>query len=139
MILKRMAGLIIMSVLLVLAGCTTMPQPADSRTEAPIAAGESMRFNESTTLQAGPGALALLEKAEEYMKMRRPDLAITTLERALRMEMRNAWIWNRLAVAHLEARNRQQAVHLATKSNALVSEDHPLRELNNSLIARARK
>ena len=139
MILKRMAGLIIMSVLLVLVGCTTVPQPADSRTEAPIAAGESTRFNESTTLQAGPGALALLEKAEEHMKMRRPDLAITTLERALRMEIRNAWIWNRLAVAHLEARNRQQAVHLATKSNALISEDHPLHKLNNNLIARARK
>ena len=139
MILKRMVGLIIMSVLLVLAGCTTVPQPADSRTEAPIAAGESMRLNESTTLQAGPGALALLEKAEEYMKMRRPDLAITTLERALRMEIRNAWIWNRLAVAHLEARNRQQAVHLATKSNALISEDHPLHKLNNNLIARALK
>lgn len=131
--------LIIMGLLVALAGCTTLPESADSRTEVRMSAAESARFNESTTLQAGSGAMALLEKADEYTKMRRLDLAITTLERALRMEIRNAWIWNRLAVAHLEARNRQQAVHLATKSNALVGEDHPLREMNNSLIARARK
>ena len=131
--------IVTMSLLLVFAGCATAPKPTDSRSEAPIAAGGSVRFNASPTLQAGSGALALLEKAEEYMRMRRFDLAITSLERALRMEIRNAWIWNRLAAAHLEQRNRQQAVHLATKSNALISEDHPLRELNNSIIARARK
>ncbi len=132
-----------MSLLLAVAGCTTEPKPADSRAElptgAPTSAGESARSNESAAPQAGAGARTMLQKAEEYMQMRRFDLAITTLERALRMEPRNAWIWNRLAMAHLEARNRQQAVHLATKSNALVGEDHPLRPLNNNIIARARK
>lgn len=130
---------ITMSLLLALGGCTTVPKPPDSRSKVPLSTPESARFNESTTLQAGAGALAMLEKAEEYVQMRRFDLAITTLERALRMEPRNAWIWNRLAVAHLEERNRQQAVHLATKSNALISADHPLRPLNNNIIARARK
>jgi Flp pilus assembly protein TadD len=129
-----------MGVMLVLAGCTTAPKPAGSRIEAPLPAGESARSNgSSATLQAGPGAGAMLQKAEEYARVRRFDLAITTLERALRMEPRNAWIWNRLAATHLEARNRQQAAHLAIKSNALVSEDHPLRALNNQIIARARK
>lgn len=130
---------ITMGLLLALAGCTTVQKPPDSRTKVPPSTPESARFNESATLKAGPGALAMLEKAEAYVQMRRFDLAITTLERALRMEPRNAWIWNRLAVAHLEERNRQQAVHLATKSNALISADHPLRPLNNTIIARARK
>ncbi len=147
MILRGMAGhfkhgqvqVVIMSLLLALAGCTTVSKPADSRTELPIPSGESARPNESATLQAGSGALAMLAKADEYMQMRKFGLAITTLERALRMEPRNPWVWNRLAAAHLEEKNRQQAVHLATKSNALVGDDHPLRALNNSIIARARK
>ena len=138
MILRSVVGsilLAIMSLLLALAGCTTVPKPADSR----IPSGESARPDESATLQAGSGALAMLTKADEYMRMRKFGLAIATLERALRMEPRNPWIWNRLAAAHLEEKNLQQAVHLATKSNALVGEDHPLRALNNSIIARARK
>ena len=147
MILGGMAGhskcgqtkVAVMGLMLVLAGCTTAPKPAGSRIEAPPPAGESARSHDSATLQAGPGAGAMLQKAEEYARLRRFDLAITTLERALRMEPRNAWIWNRLAATHLEARNRQQAAHLATKSNALVSEDHPLRALNNQIISKARK
>lgn len=129
----------VIGLMLVLAGCTTTPKPEGSHigTTRPVA--ESARFNSSTTLQIGPGAGAMLQKAEEYTRAGRFDLAITTLERALRMEPRNAWIWNRLAAAHLEARNRQQAAHLATKSNALVSEEHPLRVLNNQIIVRARK
>ena len=142
MILRSVAGPIliaIMSLLLALAGCTTVPKPADSSAELPIPSGESARPNESATLQAGSGALAMLAKADEYKQMRKFGLAITTLERALRMEPRNPWIWNRLAAVHLEEKNLQQAVHLATKSNALVGEDHPLRALNNSMIAKARK
>jgi len=136
----RQVQVVIMSLLLALAGCTTVPKPTDSRsTELPITSGESARPNESATLQAGSGALAMLAKADEYMQMRKFGLAIATLERALRMEPRNPWIWSRLAAAHLEEKNLQQAAHLATKSNALIGEDHPLRALNNSIIAMARK
>jgi predicted Zn-dependent protease len=46
------------------------------------------------------------------------------LERALRIEPRNPWLWHRLAVLRLQQGEWRQALELATKSNTL-SNDYP--------------
>ncbi len=46
------------------------------------------------------------------------------LERALRIEPRNPWLWHRLAVLRLQQGEWQQAIELASKSNTL-SNEHP--------------
>lgn len=133
--------------LLALVGCASVPvptpTPADSRSapaETPIISGEPpvvVRPRENITPQAGVGVLAMLQKADGHVQAHKLDLAIATLERALRLEPRNPWIWNRLAVVHLQQKNRQQAVHMATKSSALIGDDHPLRAQNDRIIAKA--
>lgn len=138
-------------VLFTLTGCASVsgPMMTDKNTtpaEASVMSGEvpavsdgAVRPRNDTVSQTGAGVLAILQKAEDQAKMRRLDLSITTLERALRLEPRNPLVWHRLAAAHLQQKNYQQAAHLATKSNALIGADHPLRAQNNSIIAKTRQ
>ena len=123
------------------APVVTAPGPGETPTisKEPALSKEPAFTQESITPQAGVGVLAMLQKAEDHTQTRKFDLAIATLERALRLEPRNPWIWHRLAVVHLLQKNRPQAAHLASKSNALIGDDHPLRARNNSIIVKARQ
>lgn len=59
------------------------------------------------------------------------------LERALRIEPRNPWLWHRLAVLRLQQGEWQQAIELATKSNTLSNEHTPLLMGNWQVISLA--
>jgi len=65
--------------------------------------------------------------------------AAATMERALRIEPRNAHLWNQLAEVRLSQRQYSQAEDLAAKSNALAAADKELRRNNWLLIAKARR
>jgi hypothetical protein len=65
--------------------------------------------------------------------------AAATMERALRIEPRNAHLWNQLAEVRLRQRQYSQAEDLAAKSNALAAADRGLRRKNWLLIAKARR
>ena len=61
------------------------------------------------------------------------------LERALRVEPRNAGIWHDLAQIRLHQGQYQQAESLAGKSNNLASGNRTLQSRNWKVIASARK
>jgi len=65
--------------------------------------------------------------------------AAATMERALRIEPRNAHLWNQLAEVRLMQKQYLQAENLASKSNALAATDGDLRQNNWLLIAKARR
>jgi len=65
--------------------------------------------------------------------------AAATMERALRIEPRNAHLWNQLAAVRLMQKQYYQAEDLASKSNALAASDRDLRRDNWLLIAKARR
>ena len=67
--------------------------------------------------------------------------AAATLERALRIEPRNARLWHELAQVRLRQRDYAQAESLAARSNTLAGSDADLRAANQRLIddARARR
>ncbi len=65
--------------------------------------------------------------------------AAATMERALRIEPRNAHLWNQLAAIRLMQKQYHQAEDLASKSNALAAADRDLRRDNWLLIAKARR
>ena len=48
-----------------------------------------------------------------------PQQAQATLERALRIEPRNYFVWSALAQTHLDQKNYEQAASVAAKSNSL--------------------
>ncbi len=65
--------------------------------------------------------------------------AVATLERALRIEPRNAHLWNQLAHLRLDQQLPVLAAELAAKSNVLVAADPELKRDNWMLIGQARR
>lgn len=65
--------------------------------------------------------------------------AVASLERALRIEPRNAHLWNRLAHLRLEQGQGGRAAELAAKSRSLAGADTNLKVDNLRLIAKVRR
>jgi tetratricopeptide (TPR) repeat protein len=86
-----------------------------------------------------PAVLALLESAEQALRDGQPEQAATFLERALRIEPRNAVAWHYLAVARLDLGNFGQAEAMAAKSHGLAAGDRALRTRNAGLMADAQR
>lgn len=83
--------------------------------------------------------VALLEDAEQQSGAGRLDTAAVSLERALRIEPRNAQVWYRLAQVRLRQGKLDQAEGLATKSLVLAGNDCRLRADNWRLVAQIRQ
>ena len=82
-----------------------------------------------------PPVQTLLSQA--YQQRASDDLAgaAATLERALRIEPRNALLWNRLADVRLQQGQYAQAGNLAARSNALAGDQVGLKQDNWRIIA----
>lgn len=81
----------------------------------------------------------LLQKADKQRQAGDRMGAASSLERALRIEPRNAHLWNRLARVRLEQKQFSQAADLAAKSNSLAASDRWLRQDNWRLISQAKR
>ena len=95
----------------------------------------------TTTASASMGSAAssLMAKAEQQQRSGDLTGAASTLERALRIEPRNALLWNRLANVRLEQRRNALASELASKSNAFAGSDNALKKNNWLIISSARQ
>jgi len=80
-------------------------------------------------------ARKLLIASETQSRAGDLDSAANSLERALRLETRNALLWSRLAGIRYQQENWQQAVQLAAKSNTLSAQNKSLRRQNWNMIA----
>jgi tetratricopeptide (TPR) repeat protein len=144
---------VIVALVLLLGGCATTPVPEQvpsrSRAEPPVTTAGRYQPPEITAYREpavpdytrpapGRAVQALMARAERQTDSGELVAAASSLERALRIEPKNAELWNRLA--HLRYRQKQYslAASLAAKSNALAGSDGALRADNNDLIRRAR-
>lgn len=91
------------------------------------------------TREGNQAVAALLESADKHVKSKQLDKAGAALERALRIEPRNAGIWHDLAQIRLHQGQYQQAESLASKSNSLAGGNRSLQSRNWKVIASARK
>jgi tetratricopeptide (TPR) repeat protein len=82
--------------------------------------------------------VALLDQAEDYHRAGDVNNEAATVERALRIDPRNAGLWHRLAAVRLDQGRPQEAEQLALKSNALAGDNRALQVRNWQLVARAR-
>lgn len=82
--------------------------------------------------------IALLDRAQRDAGAGRADAAGATLERALRIEPRNARLWHELAQLRLAQGQYAQAVALAQKSNSFAGTQRRLQALNWQVIGQAR-
>jgi cytochrome c-type biogenesis protein CcmH/NrfG len=67
------------------------------------------------------------------------DEAAATLERAIRIQPRNAQLWHKLAEVRLKQYQPGLAEDLAKKSNVLAKDDSELARQNWAIIADARR
>ncbi|BAO44997.1 hypothetical protein [Thiolapillus brandeum] len=140
---------------LFLAGCAMTPVrddnrvPPESRAEPPV--GSTGRYQPPTITpyrepevpgyaRPAPGRAvqALMARAEQQGDKGELVAAASSLERALRIEPKNALLWNRLAHVRYRQKQYSLAASLAAKSNALAGGDSALRADNDSLIRNAR-
>ena len=83
--------------------------------------------------------LSLLKTAKNQQASGNLTGAAATLERALRIEPRNAVVWSRLAKIRLAQKQYRRASSLATKSNSLAGNNTTLKRSNWLLIAQAKR
>lgn len=84
-------------------------------------------------------AASLAAQAEKQRQQGDYVAAAATLERAIRIQPREAYLWNRLARVRLDQKNYTQASSLAQKSNALSKDQAQIKEDNWGMIAATRR
>lgn len=133
------------------AGVKTAPTTNITVPETPIQ-GETPQT--TTPPQAGEGiiaepvpkpiestnnaVIALLDRAKIDLGAGQREAAGSSLERALRIEPRNPWLWYELAQLRLAQGQYAQAVSLSHKSISFAGRDKSLQALNWRLVGNAR-
>jgi len=84
-----------------------------------------------------PVITALLNDANRFSKQGQSEKAVATIERALRIEPKNALLWHHLAAIRMQQQQWQQAIVMARKSNTLAGSNQQLKSDNWALIAAA--
>lgn len=82
--------------------------------------------------------LALLNQAKIQEQAGNSERAAAVLERALRIEPKNAQLWHRLALLRLQQGKLGLAESLAQKSSALARDDDLLKRKNKTIVDQAR-
>lgn len=86
-----------------------------------------------------PAVLALVREAEASRNGGQLDNAAAILERAIRIQPRNATLWQQLASVRLQQHQPGLAEDLAKKSNVLAQGNRALIQKNWAIIAEARR
>lgn len=119
----------LMAILLLLSACARGPSAVIEDRSEYYGASED----------TGRAVVTLLAKVEQHEKQTQWERAAALLERALRIEPRNAYLWHRLANVRLQQGRYGMAESLAEKSNALAKDDETLMRRNAELIETARR
>ena len=126
--MNRKTRLVFVLLASALSACATLPPPSDSPSPPPA---------ETSTLTDTPAVSSLAVRADRAAQAGEYGHAAEYIERALRIEPRNAVLWQRLARIRLSQGNHAQAVQMASKSNTLAGRDEALRRANWLIIAEA--
>jgi Tfp pilus assembly protein PilF len=86
-----------------------------------------------------PAVEALAARAEQQRQSGDYGGATATLERALRIDSQQAYLYNRLARVRLEQGQGTQARNFAERSNALAADNAKLKQNNWDIIATIRR
>ncbi|HEX5787320.1 MAG TPA: tetratricopeptide repeat protein [Woeseiaceae bacterium] len=121
------------------SACAPLPPASDENGAAAPPATNAPAPGESgeAAAPATAGAVAtLLAQSRSYHASDEYAEAATTLERALRIEPANPWLWLELAKVHVSAGNLPQAEAHARKALSVAGGDTAAREAAEDLLAR---
>lgn len=137
--------------LLVLAGCASVTQPpgATVSTTTPTPTAEQLQQPGTTeafvvepvqraSMSENRAVVSLLDQAQSESDAGRHEAAGASLERALRIEPRNPWLWTELAQVRLAEGQYAQAITLARKSNSFSGGKRRVQAENWQVIGKAR-
>ena len=108
--------------------------PPAAKTERPAQKAPAAKAPASAS-----AVLALLQEAEASAASGSLDEAAATLERAIRLQPRDARLWHKLAEVRLRQQQPGLAEDLAKKSNIHCQDDKALTRQNWALIGQARR
>jgi tetratricopeptide (TPR) repeat protein len=131
--MSRYCSLPIAVLLLSLAGCASVPTQSQ---DAP--SDEEAIVEQQPVVSGNPAIIALLDRARLDAVAGQRGAAGASLERALRIEPRNAWLWHELAQLRLAQGQYAQAIAMARKSTSFAGGDRRLQAMNWRLIGNAR-
>lgn len=134
--------------LLLLAGCATVtkqPAPGSTATTPPeeqiqLRPGETLLVEpvQRASMSDNRAVVSLLNQAQAESDAGKHDAAGASLERALRIEPRNPWVWQELAQVRLAEGQYDKAISLARKSNSFAGKKHRVQAENWQVIGKAR-
>ena len=117
-----------------------MPQEAIPQSTIPQPSGESIVIEPvpKSDMSNNKAIIALLDRAQIDNQSGNREAAGSSLERALRIEPRNAWLWLELAQLRLAQGQYAQAITIARKSISFAGHEHRLLALDWQAIGNAR-
>jgi predicted Zn-dependent protease len=151
--------LFIPALLLLLAGCASVatqqtakpalpdanpqveiPQEAAPQGSIPPPSSEGIIVEPvpKPVMSGNQAVIALLDRAQLDTAAGQREAAGASLERALRIEPRNAWLWQELAQLRLTQGQYAQAISLAQKSISFAGRERRLLALDWRMIGNAR-
>ena len=98
---------------------STTPGGESAIPPMPLPEKVSPNFPKTADAISGPAVLSLLRSAQSLRSAGQYAQAAGSLERALRIEPRNYFVWSTLADTYLRQKNFDQAISVAQKSNSL--------------------
>ncbi len=116
--------------------------PAQQRGPKPVTVAprpESRMPEVAQPQPSSPAVIALMQQAANDRRKGNLDLAVSRLERAVRIQPRNPRLWHELAEVRLQQHQPRLAEELAKKSIALAQGNKGLIQKNWRLIAKARE
>ena len=134
---NRFAWFFVPAWLLLLAGCAGVPTPTPSETQQP-GEGAIIEAVPKSAMSGNLAVIALLDRAQTDNESGQREAAGASLERALRIEPRNPWLWLELAQVRLAQGQYAQAITLARKSNSFAGRQSRVQAGNWQVIGQAR-
>lgn len=147
---NRFALYLISAWLLLLAGCAGVKAPPSTEAipappgaepqagEGAIVAPLPPEPVQSSAMSGNRAVIALLDRAQRDNAAGQREAAGASLERALRIEPRNPWLWQELAQLRLAQGQYAQAITLARKSNSFAGKQRRVQAENWQVIGQAR-
>lgn len=132
--------------LLLLAGCAGVKAPASTTTTPTAIEAQARQPAEVVPIEPmlrsamsdNHAVIALLDRAQADTSSGQREAAGASLERALRIEPRNPWLWLELAQVRLTQGQYAQAITLARKSNSFARKQARVQAESWQVIGKAR-
>ncbi|MDH5546027.1 MAG: tetratricopeptide repeat protein [Gammaproteobacteria bacterium] len=137
------AFLIVVVLFVLLTSCAGLPEKSTEEVtpqHAPTQKDAFTQFKRESDRDSSQGRpddsiRKLVRDAQTAERQGDIDKAISIVERAIRIQPQNAYLWYQLAQLQYEKGNYTKAIQLARRSDSFAGSDMQQRELNRQLIA----